>query len=91
MKHLFAKVIDLLHMLHHTYYFLVLTEIIIDCGNLSPPKYGEVYHSGTGFGAIAHYSCYFGYKLVGDRQRQCTIYGDWSGHTPVCIYIKFQH
>lgn len=30
--------------------------MIIDFGNLFPPNYGQVYHSGTDVGAIAHYS-----------------------------------
>ena len=36
-------------------------------------------------GSRATYTCNDGYRLQGDRQRECQRNGRWSGQEPVCV------
>ena len=58
--------------------------IVVDCGSLASPKFGQVVISGTTFGSTATYSCQKGYILVGDSTRVCQVNGQWSGDAPTC-------
>lgn len=40
--------------------------------------------SGTGFGAVASYSCNAGFRLYGSSARTCQANGTWSGTAPTC-------
>ena len=59
--------------------------IVVDCGSLADPVFGEVQTSGTTFNSTATYSCNDGYNLVdGDMMRTCLASGSWSGTPPTC-------
>ena len=58
---------------------------IIECGIISPPKYGEVHLTGTTVGSIATYSCFYGYELIGLPTQKCQDNGYWSGIPPQCV------
>lgn len=57
---------------------------VIDCGSLTPPRFGSVELTGTIFGSTATYSCQQGYTLIGDATRNCQANGQWSGFPPFC-------
>ena len=54
------------------------------CGSLDSPSNGEVSIVGTSIGAIATYSCFMGYILVGPKTRFCQTTGTWSDGAPIC-------
>ena len=58
--------------------------VAIECEDLDDPLYGDVDLTGTTVGSQAHYSCNEGFKLVGDRKRECQADGNWSGREPIC-------
>ena len=43
-------------------------------------------------GSRATYTCNDGYRLQGDKQRECQRNGQWSGQEPVCrgTYVSFE-
>ena len=64
---------------------ILLILIVVDCGSLTDPAYGQVdLTSGTTFGETATYTCNTGYNLVGDSTRTCQATGEWSGSAPAC-------
>ena len=86
-EHPFAKVTSmdsLLWSLLQSYIHIIPPCTVVDCGNLSNPRFGKVVLSGTVFGSTATYSCQPGYILVGQSTRSCQADGDWSGRAPVC-------
>ena len=56
----------------------------IRCSNLDDPRYGKVNVAGTTPKSTAHYTCDYGYKLVGNASRECLYNGYWSGKESVC-------
>ena len=58
--------------------------VAIECEDLDDPLYGDVDLTGTTVGSQARYSCNEGFKLVGDRKRECQADGNWSGQEPIC-------
>ena len=54
------------------------------CEDPEPIPYGTVAGSEREIGAEITYSCYDGYQLIGERVRNCTEDGDWSGNSPYC-------
>ena len=66
--------------------------LVVDCGNVDQPIYGDVNAPETTFQAVATYSCISGYNLVGDSKRTCQVNGSWSGQIPQCnreiVYIS---
>lgn len=62
-----------------------ISQPALDCGRLIPPNNGDIKYIGTGFGAVARYSCFPEYKLVGDVSRTCRSNGDWSGQSAICV------
>lgn len=68
--------------------FFALVAVGKDCGYLDYPDFGYVYHTGTTYGSIAYYSCYYGYELVGYGTRDCLSTGQWSGQDPQCVSSK---
>ncbi|XP_052820229.1 P-selectin-like [Mya arenaria] len=63
-----------------------------DCGPLSPPTNGVVSHSGgvsgnTTFGAMATYTCNYGYEQSHYLTRTCTSNSTWSSTEPLCSLI----
>lgn len=55
------------------------------CSRPSPPLNGRVRVSGVGYTAVATYSCFDGYMLLGSKNRTCQWNNFWSGITPVCV------
>ena len=62
------------------YYFsaAVLCPVLGDIAN------GAVTVTSRTVGSRATYTCNDGYRLQGDRQRECQRNGQWSGQEPVC-------
>ena len=58
--------------------------VVIDCGELDDPDYGQVKFISTTVGSEAIYSCNRGFILVGKDIRECLINGVWSGQAPTC-------
>lgn len=54
------------------------------CGTLSDPFNGKVTITRMTLGGVALYSCDSGYKLEGNAQRTCGLFGVWSGVPPTC-------
>ena len=63
---------------------LCLDTIVVDCGKLRDPKYGEVKVTSTKLGAKAGYRCNRGFRLVGSSTRVCQPNSQWDGKTPIC-------
>lgn len=57
---------------------------VISCEVLLPVVNGEVIFPSTEYGAVATYSCNFGFILTGVITRTCELEGKWSGSTPFC-------
>ena len=58
--------------------------IVVDCGDLDPPPYGNVSLNSTFYQSLATYYCITGYNLTGNSTRYCQANGQWSGEDPVC-------
>nr|CAD7589887.1 unnamed protein product [Timema genevievae] len=58
-----------------------------DCG--SPDKLLNTTISGSNYSveAVISYQCPLGHRLVGERNRSCTVNGFWSGQAPGCQYV----
>ena len=54
------------------------------CKQPYPPLFGSVQVKGFGVGAVAHYTCSNGYKLIGYQSIPCTPGGVWKYHAPIC-------
>ena len=61
-------------------YMIILVRI---CGKLSIED-GNVDTGLSIEGDIANFTCYIGFKLVGDAERVCQSNGQWSGMNPAC-------
>ena len=61
-----------------------LFSLEILCPDLTDPEYGRVNQTSNKPGSTAHYECDYGFKLVGDRYRECLYNGYWEGNEPVC-------
>ena len=59
--------------------------IVVDCGLLVAPVFGEVNITDTTFGSFANYSCQRGYNINGTSMRVCEDTGQWSHSMPQCI------
>ena len=59
--------------------------IVVDCGLLVAPVFGEVNITDTTFGSLANYSCQRGYNINGTSMRVCEDTGQWSHSMPQCI------
>ena len=57
------------------------------CKKPVPPKFGSVHVTGSGIGAVAHYSCYRGYRLIGHQSIICKAGGVWAHYPPYCFPI----
>ena len=60
------------------------THIVINCGFLSAPLYGNVQVRHTTVGSTATYFCDRGFVLIGYVSRICQSDGRWSGEAPIC-------
>ena len=56
----------------------------IQCPELFDIANGEVMFTSRTLGAVANYTCRFGFKLEGDEQRVCLENEAWSGQPPTC-------
>ncbi len=63
--------------------FLLLLSAV-ECPFLEPPQFGQVHFTSTSFGAVATYKCLPGFDLVGNRERTCEAFRQWSGTQPSC-------
>ena len=74
-------------------YFLFT--VIPVCKHPYSPLFGSVQVKGYGIGAVAHYTCSDGYKLIGYESIPCTAGGVWKYHAPICspfyIYEYAKH
>lgn len=59
--------------------------IVVDCGLLMDPVFGEVNITDTIFGSVANYSCQRGYNINGTSMRLCEGNGQWTDQMPQCI------
>lgn len=57
------------------------------CGNPGIPTNGEIKSYIFTFKSRVYFDCKYGYKLVGDRYRQCQSNQRWSGRIPTCQEI----
>ena len=57
---------------------------IIRCPDLNDPPNGRVNQTGNKPGDTADYECDDGFKLVGDKYRECLKTGDFDGEEPIC-------
>ena len=62
----------------------------VNCGNLSDPENGRVTQTGTGFDAVATYTCNNFYGLSSYIRRVCQGDGSWTGTEPTCEGITTQ-
>ena len=67
-----------------------MTHAEIVCEKLNNPDNGVVEFTSTIFGSIATYTCNEGFVLNGNKKRECTVTGKWSGIEPSC-YRKIQN
>uniref|UniRef100_A0A1X7VKS2 Sushi domain-containing protein n=1 Tax=Amphimedon queenslandica TaxID=400682 RepID=A0A1X7VKS2_AMPQE len=56
----------------------------VTCQRLGAPRNGGVRFDSLTKGSIATYICKNGFKLVGNKKRQCLKTGQWSGMEPIC-------
>ena len=63
---------------------IVILSSVVDCGDLSPPPYGNVTLNSTLYQSLAVYYCSYGYDLIGNSSRYCQANGQWSGEEPIC-------
>ena len=83
----------LLLLLIGAYFYIY--NIAVDCGDLTPPPFGQINLPGTTFGSTATYSCNGDRELTGDMTRTCQANGTWSGTSPECgeplqnLYVQF--
>ena len=65
--------------------FLIILNIVVDCGPLRNPVNGQVDMSfETTFMSTATYTCNAGYNLTGPISRTCGYDGVWSPEIPTC-------
>ena len=76
---------------HCLQYFIILLIFITECLKLTAPYNGYVTQSGSAVGAVAHYSCKIGFRLIGSKSRSCTDTGNWTGTKPICKAISKSH
>ena len=58
---------------------------VVDCGTLVDPDNGMVdITEGTILGNTALYTCFEGFRLVGQESRTCAMSGRWTGSEPIC-------
>ena len=57
----------------------------IECPVLGDIANGAVTLTSRTVGSRATYTCNDGYRLQGDRQRECQRNGRWFGQEPVCV------
>ena len=64
---------------------MMILSLIVNCPALPIPSYPLLIDASSGLneGAAIIYSCASGYKLNGDRQRNC-VNGIWTGREPTC-------
>lgn len=66
----------------------------MNCSAMTCPFPGNVPNSHSlpqhdyHYSDIVHYSCHKGYVLLGNKSRECTSMGSWSGRLPGCIPVK---
>ena len=58
--------------------------IAVTCQRLGAPRNGGVSFDSLTKGSTATYTCKNGFKLVGDKKRECLKTGQWSGREPTC-------
>ena len=73
--------INILARYSHHMIFLCTT---VNCGELSNPSDGQVFHPITTKGGIATYNCSEGFVLNGEENRVCLGNGSWSDMEPTC-------
>ena len=56
----------------------------VTCRDPGTPSNGRRQLETLQDGGIVHYSCYNGYRLVGEAKRTC-YNGQWTGSLPTCI------
>ena len=80
MQHEYYWVVHLIQHLSHT------LRAGIVCPNLPNPGNGRVVQASGGNvpGTVATYSCYAGYRLLGNADRPCGSTGVWTGEVPTC-------
>ena len=61
-----------------------LCHLAVTCQRLGAPRNGGVSFDSLTKGSIATYTCKNGFKLVGDKSRECLKTGQWSGREPAC-------
>ena len=64
--------------------FFLSSSLVVDCGALPDPQFGDVFLSGTFFQSTATYQCFNGYTISGSDTRTCQANGRWSGVEPTC-------
>ena len=75
-----CKCLDMLVMI-----IMMILSLTVNCPALPIPSYPLLVDASSGLneGAAIIYSCAPGYKLDGDRQRNC-VNGIWTGREPTC-------
>ena len=69
--------------------FLIILNIVVDCGPLGIPVNGQVdMSSGTTFMSTATYTCNTGYNLIGPISRTCGSDGVWFPAAPIPVNVS---
>ena len=56
----------------------------VGCSVVGAPDHGMVSQTGIAADSEVNYSCRQGFTLTGNRTRQCSEQGLWSGSQPLC-------
>ena len=65
-------------------FYVVLINILTDCGNLTDPIDGSVNFTSTTYDSQARYNCKTGYSLFGSETSVCQANETWSDTAPIC-------
>ncbi len=57
------------------------------CPSPETIHHGDIRWEDRKFGSRLSYKCHEGYKMVGEKERQCQMNGQWSGEAPECEQI----
>ncbi|XP_077864038.1 sushi, von Willebrand factor type A, EGF and pentraxin domain-containing protein 1-like, partial [Saccoglossus kowalevskii] len=79
---------DTITCLHNEEWAAAPICVPVDCGTPHKIHRGSIIFSGQVFGDTVEYSCDKGYKIIGNKQRNCLSTGSWSSQEPECKLIS---